>query len=69
MTSIMYMFLENIEIVRCGISHMQIVIGNNQGNRMFILYVTWKAFIEKYAINAVNSPIIIIDSRSKYGIC
>ena len=32
-----------------SISHMQIAIGDNQGNRMFIPHATWKAFIERYA--------------------
>jgi len=40
-----YKFLD-IEIVMGSISHLQIAIGDNQGNRMFILYAT-KAFIER----------------------
>ncbi|XP_018055601.1 PREDICTED: uncharacterized protein LOC108692025 [Atta colombica] len=40
-----YKFLD-VEIVMGFISHLQITIGDNQGNRMFILYAT-KAFIER----------------------
>jgi len=48
LTSTAYKFLD-IGIVMGSISHVQIVIGNNQDNRMFIPYATWKTFIERLA--------------------
>ncbi|KYN43811.1 hypothetical protein ALC56_01680 [Trachymyrmex septentrionalis] len=47
LTSTAYKFLDN-GIVVGSISHVQIAIGANRGNRMFIPH-TWKTFIERRA--------------------
>jgi len=68
LTSIAYKFLD-IGIIVGSISHVQIAI-DNRGYRMVNRSSCYVENIHqeacKYrAINAVNSPIIIIDSRSK----
>ena len=51
---------------------LQIAIDNNQGNRMFTscyMEGIYRDMCRYRAINAINSPIIIIDSGSKGGTC
>jgi len=56
-------------------SSVEILVGDNKGNQIILLHVTWKIFIEKHAewlkswTTAVNRIFIIIDSRSGYRSC
>ena len=73
LTSTAYKFLD-IGIVAGSISYMLIAIGDNRDNVMFIPHGRhssrgYMQDIHREADIEVNSPIIIIDSRSKCETC